>query len=88
MIRLFEKYKYLINIPTAIRGLHSEGRLSNQCFSWEAKNALATEGLSRDPIATPSICVDNILSNKKYEFFLANGRRSLNLLFFKSWTIK
>ena len=59
-------------------------KLSSQFFSWWDKNALASEGPNVDPIATPSICLYNILLNMKYNSLVAKNRRSLNLLFFET----
>ena len=47
------------------------------------KNLLASDGPNGDNIATPSICLYNILSNIKYDFLVAKDRRFLNALFFK-----
>ena len=46
-----------------------------------AKNGLASEGTNWDPIATPSVCLYNILLNIKYDSLVAKDRKSLNSLF-------
>ena len=43
-------------------GLYSKRQLSNQFCSWWPENALASKDPNRDPIATLSICLYNILN--------------------------
>ena len=47
------------------------------------KNALASEDPNGEPIATPSICLYNILLNIKYDSLVVKDRTSLNSLLFK-----
>ena len=49
-----------------------------------AKNALASEDPYGYPIITPSICLYNILLNRKYVSLVAKDRRSLNYFFFSN----
>ena len=55
--------------------------LTNFICSWWAKNALACEGFKGHPIATPLVCLYNILLNVKYDSLIIKDRRSLNSLF-------
>ena len=63
--------------------VYSKGKLCNHSCSWCDKNALASEGLNGDTIATPSICLYNILSNIKYDSLVAKDR-FFNSLFFSN----
>ena len=78
---------YHLHTVDNIMGLYSKGQLSNQSCSCWVKNALASEGPNRDPIATPSICLHGILLKTKYDSLVAKDRTSLNSLFFKLWTM-
>ena len=46
-------------------------QLSNLVCSWKVKNALASEGPNGDPIATPSVCLYNVLLNIKCDSLIA-----------------
>ena len=51
------------------------------------QNASASEGRKGDPIATPSICLYNMLLNIKCDSFVAKNGRSWNSIFVKPWTM-
>ena len=64
-------------------GVYPKGDLSNQFCSWYAKTTLASEDPNGDPIATPSICLYDILLNTKCDFFVTKEGRPFNSLFCK-----
>ena len=73
----------IINIPSII---YSKRQLSNQFFSWWAKNAWARDDPNGDPIATPSICLYTILLPIKNDSLVAKDK-FFKFTFFKPWTM-
>ena len=51
--------------------IYFNGHPPNQFCLWGAKHALASEDPNGDPIATPSICLYNLLLNMKFDPFIA-----------------